>query len=125
MACRHSSATRSGTRRSRSPQTRSVGARMVESSCRKSRPETKAIPQAWKTDDVDGPSSAQMLEHGGPPAPRSCEAVNEHERFAAAGCSVPDGATVDLDLVELYRHLIQSGRCGRRSCRSDWSEPTA
>ena len=83
------------------------------------------MPQAWKIDDVDAPSSAQLLEHRGPPAPRSCEAVNEHERFAAAGCSVPDGATVDLDLVELYRHLIQSGRCGRRSCRSDWSEPTA
>jgi hypothetical protein len=42
--------------------------------------------------------------------------MNEHERFAAAAYSAPNGATVDLDLVELYRDLIQSGRCGRRPC---------
>ena len=30
---------------------------------------------------------------------------------------VSDGVTVDLDLVEVRRHLIQSGRCGRGPCR--------
>jgi hypothetical protein len=83
------------------------------------------MAQAWKIDHVDATPSAKLLEHWGPPPPRSCEPVNEHERVAAAGYSVPDGATVDLDLVELYRHLIQSGRCDCRSCGSDWSEPRA
>jgi len=39
--------------------------------------------------------------------------VDEDEWFAAAGYAVPDGVTVDLDLVEVRPHLIRSGRCGR------------
>jgi hypothetical protein len=75
------------------------------------------MAEAWKIDYVHAPPSGQLLQHRGPPPPGSREPVNEHERFAAAGYSVPDGTTVDFDLVDLYRHLIQSGRCGRRSCR--------
>jgi hypothetical protein len=43
--------------------------------------------------------------------------VDEHEWFAAAGYPVPDGVTIDLDLMDLRGHLIQSGRCGFGCCR--------
>jgi hypothetical protein len=74
------------------------------------------VAEAWKIDHVHAPPSGQQPEHGRPPAPGSSEPVNEHERFSAAGYSVPDWPTVDLDVSELDPHLIQSGRCGRRSC---------
>jgi hypothetical protein len=74
------------------------------------------MAEAWKIDYVHAPLRCQLPEHRGPPPPGSREPVNEHERLAAAGYSVPDGATVDLDLVELHRHLTQSGRCSRLSC---------
>jgi hypothetical protein len=38
--------------------------------------------------------------------------VDEHKGLAAAGYPVRDGVTIHLDLVDLHRHLIQSGRCG-------------
>jgi hypothetical protein len=40
--------------------------------------------------------------------------VDEDEWFAAAGYPVPDRVIIDLDLVDLRRHLIRSGRCGPR-----------
>ena len=71
------------------------------------------MTEAWKTHYVHAPSRSQRPEHRGPPPPGSREPVDEDEWFAAAGYAVPDGVTVDLDLVDLRRHLIQSGRCGR------------
>ena len=71
------------------------------------------VAEAWKIDDVHAPPSGQLPEHRGPPPPGSREPVDEHERFSAAAYPVPDRAIVDFDLVDLRRHLIQSGRCGR------------
>jgi len=71
------------------------------------------LAEAWKIHYVHAPSRCQRPEHRGPPTPGSREPVDEDEWFAAAGCPVPDRVTVDLDLVDLRRHLIQSGRCGR------------
>jgi hypothetical protein len=70
------------------------------------------LAEAWKIDYVHAPSRGQRPEHRGPPTPGSRQPVDEDEWFAAAGYPVPDGVTVDLDLVDLRRHLIQSGRCG-------------
>jgi hypothetical protein len=72
------------------------------------------MAEAWKIHQVNAPSRGQLPEHRRPPAPGSRKSVDEDEWFAAAGYPVPDGVTVDLDLVDLRRHLIQSGRCGRR-----------
>jgi hypothetical protein len=71
------------------------------------------MAEVWKVHYVHAPPSGQLPEHWGPPPPGSREPMNEHERVSAAGYPVPDRATVDLDLVKLHRHLIQSGRCGR------------
>jgi hypothetical protein len=73
------------------------------------------VAEAWEIEYVHVPPSGEQPEHRRPPPPGSREPVNEHERFSDSGYSVPDRTTVDLDLVKLQRHLIQSGRCGRRS----------
>jgi hypothetical protein len=75
------------------------------------------VAEAREVEYVHAPASGEQPEHRRPPPPGSREPVNEHEWFSASGYSVPDRTTVDLDLglVELQRHLIQSGRCGRRS----------
>jgi hypothetical protein len=75
------------------------------------------VADAWEIEYVHSPPSGEQPEHRRPPPPGSREPVHEHERFSAAGYSVLDRTAVnlDLDLVELQRHLIQSGRCGRQS----------
>jgi hypothetical protein len=70
------------------------------------------MAEAWKIHYVHAPSRGQRLEHRGPPPPGSREPVDEHKGLAAAGYPVRDGVTIHLDLVDLHRHLIQSGRCG-------------
>jgi hypothetical protein len=69
------------------------------------------IVEAREVDDVDAPPSGQQLEHRRPPSPRPGEPVDEHERLSGAGNSVAHGQAVDLDFVDLGRHLTQSGRC--------------
>ena len=75
------------------------------------------MAEAWKIHYVHAPSRGQRPEHRGPPPPGSREPVDEHEWFTAAGYPVPDGVTIDLDLMDLRGHLIQSGRCGFGCCR--------
>ena len=75
--------------------------------------------KARQIDNVDLAPGAQLTEQRRPPSPRTSQAVNEHERLAAAGDAVADRAAVDLDLPKLdldfrgVAHLIQSGRCLR------------
>jgi hypothetical protein len=70
-----------------------------------------------QVDDVDSTPGGQGTEQRRPPSPRAGQAVNEHERLAAAGDAVANCAAVDLDLPKLdvsfagFVHLIQSGRC--------------
>ena len=71
------------------------------------------LAEAWQIHYVHAPSLGQRPEHRRPPPPGSREPMDEDEWFAAAGYPVPDGVTIDLDLVDLRRHLIRSGRCGR------------
>jgi len=75
-----------------------------------------------KIDDVHAPVSCQAPEHRGPPPPGSREAVDQHERLSAPRHAVTDSPPVDLDLLELNRHLTRSGRCGWGSRRGQSSD---
>jgi hypothetical protein len=73
--------------------------------------------KARQIDDVDLAPGAQRTEQRRPPSPRASEAVDEHQRFAAARDAVTDRASVDLDFPKLdirfdgVSHLTHSGRC--------------
>jgi hypothetical protein len=79
--------------------------------------------KAREVDDVDSTPGGQGTEERRPPSPRAGQAVNEHERLAAAGNAVANRAAVDLDFPKLdlsfagVVHLIHSGRCPRGPTR--------
>jgi len=83
--------------------------------------------QAWQIDDVDLALRAQRAEQRRPPSPRARQAVNEHERLAAAGDAIADRTAVNLGLAKLdvrlggVVHLIQSGRCLAGRPVGQWS----